>query len=107
MTLGSKLTTLRLKKGSSLQEVADAVGISKAHYWELEKGRSKNPSAELVKRLADYFGVGVEFLLGTEKTKVSEIEEAQLFYRDLRKLSKEDQEFILTNIKMLKERGKK
>jgi transcriptional regulator with XRE-family HTH domain len=107
MALGSKLATLRLKKGASLQEVADAVGISKAHYWELEKGRSKNPSADLVKRLADYFGADVEFLLSTEKTKVSEVQEAQLFYRDLKKLSKADQELILANIKMLKDRGKK
>ena len=65
MALGAKLTTLRLKKGVSLQEAADAVGVSKAHIWELEKGRSKNPSAELIKRLADYFGQDVEFLVGT------------------------------------------
>lgn len=107
MALGAKLSTLRLKKGDSLQEVADAVKISKAHYWELEKGRSKNPSAELVKRLADYFGVDFEFLVGTEKSKVSDIEEAQLFYRDLKSLKEEDRELILTNIKMLKERSKK
>lgn len=107
MALGAKLTTLRLKKGTSLQEVADAVAISKAHYWELEKGRSTNPSADLVRRLADYFGVDVEFLLGAEKAKVSDVEEAQLFYRDFKKLSKEDRDLILTNIRMLKERGKK
>jgi transcriptional regulator with XRE-family HTH domain len=107
MSLGSKLTTLRLKKGDSLQKVADAVGVSKAHIWEMEKGRSKNPSADLVKRLADYFGVDFEFLIGTEKTKVSEIEEAQLFYRDMKRLDKDDQQLIRTTIKMLKERAKK
>lgn len=107
MSLGAKLSTLRLKKGDSLQVVADAVGISKAHYWELEKGRSKNPSADLVKRLANYFGVDFEFLIGAEKSKVSEIEEAQLFYRDLKSLSKDDRHLILTSIKMLKDRGKK
>lgn len=107
MSLGSKLTTLRLKKGTSLQEVADAAGISKAHYWELEKGRSKNPSADLVKRLANIYGVDVEFLLGTEKATVSEIELAQLFYRDLKSLTPEDRELILANVKMLKDRKKK
>ncbi len=105
MALGAKLTALRLKKGASLQEVADVVGVSKAHIWELEKGRSKNPSAELIKRLADYYGQDVEFLVGSEK--VSEIKEAQLFYRDLKSLSKEDRDLILANIKMLKERSKK
>lgn len=107
MALGAKLTALRLKKGASLQEVADAVGVSKAHIWELEKGRSKNPSADLIKRLADYFGQDVEFLVGSEKSKVSEIEEAQLFYRDLKSLSKEERDHILASIKFLKERSRK
>lgn len=107
MSLGSKLSALRLKKGASLQVVAAAVGISKAHYWELEKGKSKNPSAELAKRLAGYFGVDVGFLVDNEKATLSEIEVAQLFYRDLKSLSEQDRELILANIKMLKEREKK
>jgi len=107
MALGAKLTALRLKKGASLQEVADAVGVSKAHIWELEKGRSKNPSADLIKRLADYFGQEVGFLVGSVKLKDSEIDEAQLFYRDLKSLSKEERDHILENIKFLKERGRK
>lgn len=107
MSLGSKLTTLRLKKGGSLQELADAVGISKAHYWELEKGKSKNPSADLVRRLADHFGVDVGFLIDNEKATVSEVELAQVFYRDLKSLNKQDRELILANIKMLKGRDKK
>jgi transcriptional regulator with XRE-family HTH domain len=104
MALGSKLTALRLKKGNSLQEVADAVGVSKAHIWELEKGRSKNPSADLIKRLADYFGQSVEYLIGGEKTKATDVDEAQLFYRDLKSLGKEDRDLVLHTIKMLKER---
>src|SRR4029077_2649512 len=107
MALGAKLTALRLKKGASLQEVADSVCVSKVHIWELEKGRSKNPSADLIKRLADYFGQDVEFLVDVEKSKVSDVEEAQLFYRDLKRLKKEDRDLILANIKMLKERSKK
>lgn len=107
MALGAKLTALRLKKGTSLQEVADAVGVSKAHVWELEKGRSNNPSADLIKRLADYFGQDVDFLVGSEKSKVTEVQEAQVFYRDLKTLSKEDRDLILATIKRLKEGGKK
>ena len=55
MSLGARLTRLRLDKGESLQQVADAVGVSKAHIWELEKGRTDNPSMALVTRLADLF----------------------------------------------------
>jgi transcriptional regulator with XRE-family HTH domain len=66
MSLGLRLTKLRQQKGQSLQEVADAVGVSKAHIWELEKGRADNPAVGLVARLADHFGVTVAFLVGED-----------------------------------------
>jgi len=34
-------------------EVADAVRASKAHIWEIEQGRSKNPSMDLLSGLAN------------------------------------------------------
>ena len=48
MTFGEPLHELRLGRGESLQDLANAVGVSKAHSWELEKGRSANPSYDLV-----------------------------------------------------------
>ena len=62
MGLGVQITQL----GESLQQVADAVGVSKAHIWELEKGRADNPSMSLVTRLADHFGVSVASLVGED-----------------------------------------
>ena len=64
MELGERLNSLRGKSGESLQQVADAVGISKAHIWEMEKGRSRNPSFELMQKLAAHFGVAVSVLTG-------------------------------------------
>jgi transcriptional regulator with XRE-family HTH domain len=64
MSLGARLTRLRLEKGESLQQVAEAVGVSKAHVWELEKGRTDNPSMALVTRLADHFGLSLATLVG-------------------------------------------
>lgn len=64
MSLGSRLTNLRLQSGESLQQVADAVGVSKAHIWELEKGRTDNPSMALVTRLADHFSISLASLVG-------------------------------------------
>ena len=55
VTLAQRLKELRLKKGDSLQGLADAVGVSKAHVWELETGKSKNPSIELLTKLAKHF----------------------------------------------------
>ena len=44
MGLGVQITQLRLQKAESLQQVADAVGVSKAHIWELEKGCDVAPN---------------------------------------------------------------
>src|ERR1700722_4161528 len=64
MSLGARLTRLRLEKGESLQQVAEAVGVSKAHVWELEQGRTDNPSMALVTRLADHFRLSLATLVG-------------------------------------------
>lgn len=61
MSLALKIKKLREKKGQSLQHVADGVGISKVHIWELEKGTSNNPSLEILKRLAKHFGVPIGY----------------------------------------------
>jgi Zn-dependent peptidase ImmA (M78 family)/transcriptional regulator with XRE-family HTH domain len=63
MRIAGQLKRLRLGRGRSLQQVADAVGVSKPHIWEIESGRS-NASLELVGKLARYFEVSVSTLLG-------------------------------------------
>jgi transcriptional regulator with XRE-family HTH domain len=62
MSLSSKLKELRAKNGESLQKVADSVGVSKAHIWDMERGESANPSLELLKKIAEHFNVTVAYL---------------------------------------------
>ena len=64
MALGDRIAALRIAKRQSLQDVADAVGVSKAHIWQLERGKADNPAMGLVARLADHFGVSVSYLVG-------------------------------------------
>lgn len=66
MTLGARIAEHRQHRGESLQEVADAAGVSKTHIWDLEQGRTGNPSMQLVERLADHFGVTVAYLVGED-----------------------------------------
>lgn len=66
MALGERIAALRVGKKQSLQEVADAVGVSKAHIWQLERGKADNPAMALVTRLADHFGVSVSYLVGEQ-----------------------------------------
>jgi transcriptional regulator with XRE-family HTH domain len=86
MPLGAKLAAMRLKTRESLQEVADAVGVSKAHIWEMEKGRADNPSLGLVTRLADHFKVSVAFLAG-EDSKARDVDrDVQRMFRQVEQL---------------------
>ncbi len=62
MSLASKLKELRAKNRESLQKVADGVGVSKAHIWDMERGESANPSLELLKKIAEHFNVTVAYL---------------------------------------------
>jgi transcriptional regulator with XRE-family HTH domain len=63
MGIGARLKELRVRKGETLQQVADAVKASKPHIWELEAEKSKNPSLELLTNLAEHFKVPISHLL--------------------------------------------
>lgn len=47
----------RERLGLSLQTVADRAGITKSHMWEIENGRSVNPTIRTVHGLAKALGI--------------------------------------------------
>jgi len=94
MSFGEKLNRLRVKNKLSLQDVATAVGISKAHVWNLEKGQSDNPSIELVVKLSDLFRVRVADLVGENPAANDEAPEMVAMFRDLKSLNERDRETI-------------
>ncbi|MGG9998644.1 helix-turn-helix domain-containing protein [Pseudovibrio ascidiaceicola] len=93
MTLATRLKDLRIGKRQSLQDVADAVGVSKTHVWELEKGRSLNPSLEMLTKLATNFDVTVRFLIGEdyESAKDPQIEK---MFRQVSSLDTHDRKIL-------------
>lgn len=94
MDIGERLFSLRQKTQESLQEVADKVGVSKAHVWELEKGRSKNPSFDLVRKLATHFGVSLEVMTGeVDEPDQKHVKIAQI-NRGLEALSDRDRDIV-------------
>lgn len=98
--LAVTLKQLRLKSGKSLQEVAEAVKASKAHIWDLERGASRNPSLDLLKRLSDFYKVGVADLVGENPQQ--DDPELAVMYRNLAELNETERE----TIQMLMERLK-
>jgi transcriptional regulator with XRE-family HTH domain len=85
MAIGDRLKELRVKKGESLQAVADAIGASKAHIWELESNRSKNPSLDLLQKIASHFKTTIAYLIDEPQGDLSQA--SQFFRRNSDKLA--------------------
>ena len=106
MSLATRLKELRAKKKISLQDLADQVGASKAHLWDLETGRRKNPSIELLIALSKAFAVGVADLVGENPAGENEEPQLRAMYRDLQDLSPRDREAIQQMIDHLSSRNR-
>lgn len=65
MTFAEKLTAERIKKGVSQTEVAKSVGVTQNAISYFENG-FKKPSIDVVRRIAKYFEVSLDYLLGDE-----------------------------------------
>ena len=101
MALGERIAALRIAKRQSLQDVADAVGVSKAHVWQMERGKADNPAMALVTRLADHFGVTVSYLVG-EKIDAEDAD-AQLagLFRQAQQLDARDRQVLYDMVQSL------
>lgn len=107
MSLASKIKELRVKKKKSLQDVADEVGASKAHIWDLETGKSSNPSIELLTKLAKCFGVSVAEMIGENPAAKDVDPQVVAMYRELKELSPSDRQAIQVMMDHLKTRKPK
>ncbi|WP_274964150.1 helix-turn-helix domain-containing protein [Tepidanaerobacter syntrophicus] len=63
MLFNEVVKKLRAEKQVSQKAVADAIGVDRTTYNKYETGKSQ-PDFETIKKLADYFGVSVDYLLG-------------------------------------------
>ena len=92
MSLASKLLKLRQDSKQSLQDVSAATGVSRAHVWEVETGRTKNPSLDFVRRLADPFKVSVSWLV--DEIPDEKAGESAVLYRSLQSLSSQNRQHV-------------
>ena len=64
--IAERIKDLRQFRQMSLQDVADAAGLSKPHVWNLEKGISDNPGVQTVAAIADALGTSLAYMLGLD-----------------------------------------
>ena len=93
---GNRLKKLRLNAGLTQKQLADKMGVtaSVVSYYELSE---RNPSPEVLIKLASIFHISTDYLLGIEKTEslsLSDLDEAdkKLIFNLIENLKKKKQE---------------
>lgn len=67
MEINAKLKFLRKQKGINQDEAAQLLGVSLSSYQKYEREKnSVTPSLEVLVKLADFYGVTTDYLLGRE-----------------------------------------
>lgn len=100
--LGARLRRLREAKKLTLQQVADAVGCTKAYIWELEMKDGQRPSAERVQALAKVLGVTMDDIMGEPLQDVPQASlEDVAFFREYAGMSEENKKHYQDVLKII------
>lgn len=100
MTVFERVKTLAKNRSKTMKQVTLDLGYSENYFYSLKSG--KQPSAEKLKELADYFNVSVDYLLGrtenpnpVDKNKLT-VEEAlsSVMSSDGKPLTENDREIL-------------
>lgn len=84
----TKIEQLCTQRGINITAMCRQAGVSRGNLTDLKMGRQEGLSAKNMAKLADFFGVSVGWLLGTETEKAPIAEDA-------RRISDEDIKFAL------------
>lgn len=101
------LSMLLARKGISGAKMCTDLGMSRSFMTELRKGRAKSTTPETAQKLADYFGVSLEYLF--EHTLQAQIDVAEHMLVEMKKAYNKanndlDREEILIECSLINER---
>lgn len=91
MTVFERIKSLAKKHSKTMKQVTLDLNYSENYFYTLKNG--KQPSAEKLNEIADYFGVSVDYLLGREE-KTSLAEKHSVFAFDGEPVTDEEVEFL-------------
>lgn len=108
--LNDRIKEMRKKKGLTLLEVAEYLGVQEATVQRYESGNIKNLKHETICKLADLFGCDPRYLMGwTEDnsgTNSSTItDEEKMLLELFRRVPVESQKMVLDMIRIALKRG--
>lgn len=109
MTLGDKILKLRKQKGWSQDKLGDKIGVYGRRVSLYENNKS-TPSAETLQKIADVFGVSLDYLLSDSPKNLSSIplKDPSLlpYIEELDQLDEEDKKTVKSMIDALGMRKK-
>jgi transcriptional regulator with XRE-family HTH domain len=75
--IGDRLKRLRIAKGLGPVALSKAAGVARTALHRIEFGRTRNPSAPVLMRLADALGVTTDELLGAAELSEAALEASE------------------------------
>lgn len=109
--LSTRLKELRMKKEKLQKDVAEYLEITTSAYGYYENGL-RQPSPDVLLKLAEYFDVSIDYLLGRSNISNTICEPIAIAAStkdniDLSEIEEEDKKIILNIYHMIKEKKKK
>ena len=99
---GLRLRRLREAKKLTLQQVADAVGCTKAYIWQLEMKDGQRPSAERIQAIAKVLGVTMEDVMGEPIAQVPQASPEDVsFFREYAGMTDEEKDRYRQALKIM------
>lgn len=95
-SIGQVIRERRLELGYTVTELAKQLGVTSQAVSNWERVPEREPSKELLPRLADLLGIRVQELLGTPEIRLS-VEETQLL-NAFRQLSQAERAFVILSL---------
>lgn len=114
-TLYERISLLCAAKGIKGGKMCTDLGISKGMLSDLKMGRRSGISTATAKKIAAYFNVSIEYLLGeeiekapTEKVSADILDEVDIgFYNGYKELDEADKEVLRDMVRIMRERRQK
>ena len=108
--LYNRIALLCKENGKSVTTMCRESGASRASLSDLKMGRNQSLSADTLSKIATYFCVSVDHLLGKEKTPTGSgerdpIDDVDLaFYGEYKELTEDDKETVRDMVRIMRQR---
>lgn len=99
--IGRRVRALRMKHGWTQVELADLTGLQQPTVSAIERGSTREPALETLRRLSDVFGVTIEELTGAGPAETLPQEEREEMCERFDGLDVEEQRVLLRLVRRL------